>query len=348
MLTSYFALITAAPAKPATGVPSYPYMPARVAAPSYPYVPAPQPHNFTWSLAHKHGGVTPCTVWRDLKTTCRYCDPPDGSAGKTWARNLTQLLGPRCGSMVPSTSCCFEPLGYDGGPAFGTPCGQVCAEQAGNRVGSDGAYCGRSDRSNYGNCFCGPKIQNAPLSQTLQAIVSEQASFWNVSISFAIHNATTEIAAAYGTNTFGSRPRQLTLHDRIPMGSTTKMYTAVSVLRLAEAGRLHVDDPVAPHIDTYLATQAPCSQEKAWCASHCVPTAHCLASPAASGCSSSAWTGDLGANCSYCIQTLHCHCDGTACPSAATLKMIWQGDARIESVTFKQLIGMTSGLQDCA
>ena len=138
------------------------------------------------------------------------------------------------------------------------------------RVGSDAAYCGKSDHSHYGNCFCGPKIQHVPLHERLQAIVAQQATFWNVSMSFAVHNASVELAVAYGVNDFHAKPpRQLSVHDRIPMGSTTKMITATTVLRLAEKGTIQLDDPVAPGIDTYLSHRQPCKQAPAWCASRC-------------------------------------------------------------------------------
>ena len=97
-----------------------------------------------------------CNVWRTLhETSCQYCDDP--SEGGPWARDLNKLLGPQCGPGVPSSSCCWQPLGYDNGPKFTDPCTKVCQDHG--RVGNDTAFCGKSDHSKYGNCFCGPAKQ---------------------------------------------------------------------------------------------------------------------------------------------------------------------------------------------
>ena len=166
------------------------------------------------------------------------------------------------------------------------------------------------------------------MRQKLQAIVNEQSTFWNVSMSFAMHNRTSEFAVAYGANSGynSAHPRQLTIHDAVPLGSATKAYSAVIALRLAEQKVIDLDDVIAVGVDSYLAVQEPCADEKAYCASICIPTAHCLSNPAAC-LPEQQWTGNHGANCSYCLRTLHCHCDGTTCPAAATLRMLWLGDS---------------------
>ena len=64
-----------------------------------------------------------------------------------------------CSASVNDTACCYVPLSYAGGPAFGTPCVQVC----GPRAGADEAYCQHSDGSNFGNCFCGPPARDSRL-----------------------------------------------------------------------------------------------------------------------------------------------------------------------------------------
>ena len=89
---------------------------------------------------------------------------PDSCAGDAphskdpFAVDLNHVLGPACqtGAATPR-GCCFGPLGYAGGADFGTPCQKVCDGLFG-RVGSNDAYCERSDGSKYGNCFCGPQF----------------------------------------------------------------------------------------------------------------------------------------------------------------------------------------------
>jgi CubicO group peptidase (beta-lactamase class C family) len=45
-------------------------------------------------------------------------------------------------------------------------------------------------------------------------------------------------------------------HDVCAFGSATKLYTAVSVLQLAEAGKLRLDDHIADYIDPMLEAEA--------------------------------------------------------------------------------------------
>ena len=99
----------------------------------------------------------PCTKWATLHQSQPYCDAPD--SGSTWAVNLDKVLGPHCSAAAAENLCCYVPLGYDSGPAFGTPCQQVC----GTRASAADAYCQKSDGSDFGNCFCGPISRNSRL-----------------------------------------------------------------------------------------------------------------------------------------------------------------------------------------
>merc|ERR1712176_1289000 len=103
------------------------------------------------------------------------------------------------------------------------------------------------------------------------------------------------------------------------MGSTTKMFTAVSVLRLAEKGVISLDQKIAPLVDKYLTHRLPCNETPAHCAKSCWPIVACLGGQTDGVCTDV--RPKEKAACSDCIRHLHCHCDGTACPSALTLKM---------------------------
>ena len=141
-------------------------------------------------------------------------------------------------------------------------------------------------------------VSKNDLKTTLQAIIDKHASFWNVSISFAVYNGTTDVAVAGGVNDFQTGT-PLSPLDRVPSGSTTKFYTAVSVLRLAQNGTLHLDQPVAPLIDRYLAQKMPCTEQPKWCTPTCLPVAHCLVTHDAS---CKHVDAALNANCSYCLR----------------------------------------------
>jgi len=92
-----------------------------------------------------------CEDWRSLAYSWQYCDAP--TAHTSWAVDLTKVLGPDCRHASGVPGCCFVPLGYAGGPSFGSDCAHVCASYG--RVGASVAYCEASDKGHYGNCFCG-------------------------------------------------------------------------------------------------------------------------------------------------------------------------------------------------
>ena len=100
------------------------------------------------------GGGGGCTEWKTLKLLWPSCDAPTDHT--PWSVNLEYALGPQCADAA-ADQCCYVPLGYEGGAMggapFGSPCAKVCAEHSG-RQGSDDAFCQKSDRSAYGNCFC--------------------------------------------------------------------------------------------------------------------------------------------------------------------------------------------------
>ena len=76
------------------------------------------------------------------------CDEP--GSGSPYAVDLKDVIGPKCKETSNASGCCYQPVGYDGGPDYGTPCSQVCA--ATKRVTTDDSYCDRSDGS---KCACG-------------------------------------------------------------------------------------------------------------------------------------------------------------------------------------------------
>ena len=88
----------------------------------------------------------PCTLWKSFAQQGHwYCDAAE--AATPWSIDLTSSYGPSC-THAPANFCCFAPLGYDGGPPFGSPRSKVCATL--RRSGSDTSYCGASDHSAYG------------------------------------------------------------------------------------------------------------------------------------------------------------------------------------------------------
>jgi CubicO group peptidase (beta-lactamase class C family) len=89
----------------------------------------------------------------------------------------------------------------------------------------------------------GDKVQKA-----LQSIADEKAKFYTCGIAVSALHHDFEVSVAAGMQD---------LHHQLPMtpdskfvwGSVTKLVTGSSILRLADEGRIALDDPVAPIVD---------------------------------------------------------------------------------------------------
>ena len=182
----------------------------------------------------------------------------------------------------------------------------------------------------------------ASLRSELQAIVDRHSAFWNASMSFAVYNSSVDVAVAAGKNDYAAGT-WLTNATRIPMGSTTKQFTAVAALRLAEQGTISLDEPIAPHVDRYLALPQPCERAPSMCVPTCVPVAHCLTRP---GPLCAGVSRERRATCSYCLRFLHWANATAGVPAKATLRQLWDGEAAIEAVTYRHLLSMRAGLKD--
>ena len=101
-----------------------------------------------------------CTRWAAMRDEQPFCDAPDDTTSR-YAIDLDSTFGPRCSlESLPDQSCCYVPLGYGGGPAFGSSCREACDTYL--RIGDDSAYCAQSTGEDYGNCYCGPRLLKQP------------------------------------------------------------------------------------------------------------------------------------------------------------------------------------------
>ena len=84
------------------------------------------------------------------------------------------------------------------------------------------------------------------------------------SYSFAVRLGSGElVAVASGTDDHATGSN-VDVHSRYPAGSVTKAYIAVSALRLAQAGKLDLDKPMAPLVDEWLAKQSKPTLTEMW------------------------------------------------------------------------------------
>eukprot|EP00041_Stephanoeca_diplocostata_P021552 m.503529 g.503529 ORF g.503529 m.503529 type:complete len:581 (+) comp21849_c0_seq3:116-1858(+) len=101
------------------------------------------------------------------------------------------------------------------------------------------------------------------LTVDLQQILSEHAQTYNVSFSLGFYPATGDPIAVAASPRGGSLSERNPRHEApwlisnrslFPMGSVTKTYTAVGVMRLVEAGKVRLDNPIAEYVDPMLKT----------------------------------------------------------------------------------------------
>ena len=159
-------------------------------------------------------------------------------------------------------------------------------------------------------------------------------------MSFAVCNASVDVAVVAGADDYATGSK-LTPETRIPMGSTTKLFTAVAALRLAENGTISTSRWRRMSTNT---SRAAAVRERrrsacrgAWrrrTASRS-PTPRARASPRSSRRRSS------------CLRYLHCHANATAgIPPKATLRELWDAQPAIENVTYRHLLSMRGGIKD--
>ena len=132
-----------------------------------------------------------------------------------------------------------------------------------------------------------PAAPPSSLTSRLQMIVDEQAKKYNTSFSLGlVLGGAPPISVFAGV---GDHARGEPVHARslYPLGSATKLYTAVACLQLAEAGKLDLDAPLHAIIDPFLNRT-----------------------------------------------------NGTS------LLALWKGDARVNSITLRQVLSMRSGISD--
>ena len=98
----------------------------------------------------------------------------------------------------------------------------------------------------------------------LQAILDAKAQLWNTSFSVGVHHAATGgFGAASGlADRFRSKPT--TVKSRFPLGSVTKAFTTVAVMRQYEQGNLDIDLPIAKYVDPILKRDNGTSLMELW------------------------------------------------------------------------------------
>ena len=161
-------------------------------------------------------------------------------------------------------------------------------------------------------CLARPAAFSPPgssdsLKAKLQTIIDHQSDFWNTSFSFALHNASTEIAVAGGRTLTTERSRRVRRPRPSARSSCSASSTRVSCSSTTRSRR-HRQVPRAAQ---------PCEKAPSYCEAQCVPYAHCYKNRLSVSCLG--WPRNNQSTCSYCLRYLHCYTAGRSdVPPAVT------------------------------
>ena len=112
-----------------------------------------------------------------------------------------------------------------------------------------------SMQARLGVCEQQQQQQQSPFAKAviarLQGPLAEVAYYANTSFSVGIADSDGHFGLAAGIEDHASGAA-LTVENRIPMGSATKLYTAVAVMKLHEAGVIDIDEPICRLVDPWL------------------------------------------------------------------------------------------------
>lgn len=92
-------------------------------------------------------------------------------------------------------------------------------------------------------------VTASELQRALQALVSELSKEYQFAIQFSWKSESDDFSVAAGQLDGG---REVTVSDTFAFGSGTKPYTAALIMGLVGKGKLRLDDPIAPLIDSFL------------------------------------------------------------------------------------------------
>jgi len=109
---------------------------------------------------------------------------------------------------------------------------------------------------------------HAQVRQNVQKVLDDMALKYNMSFSFGFVDAHGVEALASGYNGPAREKVPLSPHDRIPLGSVTKPWTAVAIMQAVEDGIMTLDDPATKWIDPVMQRLWGKSMHSIWAGKH--------------------------------------------------------------------------------
>eukprot|EP01062_Namystynia_karyoxenos_P037512 TRINITY_DN272_c0_g1_i2.p1 TRINITY_DN272_c0_g1~~TRINITY_DN272_c0_g1_i2.p1 ORF type:complete len:476 (+),score=160.18 TRINITY_DN272_c0_g1_i2:102-1430(+) len=118
-------------------------------------------------------------------------------------------------------------------------------------------------------CACGvagqSKEKYAQFTTKAQQILDEVSSKSKAAISFAWKDSNHEIQIVAGTTKqLDGTERKVTTDDTFLYGSGSKTFTAAAIMKLVEAGKVSLDDPVEKHVNPWLKRNGNTTLRECW------------------------------------------------------------------------------------
>ena len=85
----------------------------------------------------------------------------------------------------------------------------------------------------------------------VKRIIDSYAEYYKIGWSFAIVHENMNFTYAAGPNDI-KNDVSLKVEDKIPLGSFTKMFTTMSILKYVEEGKMHLNDTLSSRCDKWL------------------------------------------------------------------------------------------------
>ena len=100
------------------------------------------------------------------------------------------------------------------------------------------------------NVFCYPKTEKEYISE-VEKLIDDYASYYNMGFSFGIVHKNLNHSYSAGPNDYINNI-PLKPEDKIPLGSFTKTFTAMTILRYVEQGKMSLNDTISFRCDEWL------------------------------------------------------------------------------------------------
>ena len=98
---------------------------------------------------------------------------------------------------------------------------------------------------------------------TIRAVLDNYSLVTNSAYQFSVRHKDLNYSYATGIGNHDTKTN-LTVNDLIPLGSVTKAYTVMGIMRLIENGTMGFNDTIASHVDEILSRSNETTMSDLW------------------------------------------------------------------------------------